>query len=303
MADILIVGSGAMALLFGARLAASNHDVTLLGTWREGIEAVNKYGIRVEDDQGWKSFPARGVTHLSEEPPLKLVLFLVKSWQTERAAKQLASYMDADGIVLTLQNGLGNVEILSDILGNRLAVQGVTTCGATLIGPGIVRPGGEGIISVQAHPKLNPLIECLKLSSFSVQEVKDLAGMVWSKLVINVAINPITALLDVNNGQLLDNHASQEIMSLAAREAGAVANALGVELNYEDPVSAAAAVAAATAGNISSMLQDIRRGSPTEIDALCGAVVRAGRSLNIETPVNEIMMLLIEAREKAERIS
>jgi 2-dehydropantoate 2-reductase len=303
MADILIVGSGAMALLFGARLAASNHDVTLLGTWREGIEAVNRYGIRVEDDQGWKSFPARGVTNLSEAPPFKLALFLVKSWQTERAAKQLSSYMDADGIVLTLQNGLGNVEILSGILGDRLAVQGVTTCGATLIGPGIVRPGGEGIISVQAHPKLYPLIECLKLSGFSVQEVEDLAGMVWSKLIINVAINPITALLDVKNGQLLDNQASKEIMSLAAREAGAVASALGVELNYEDPVSAAEAVAAATAGNISSMLQDIRRGSPTEIDALCGAVVRAGRSLNIETPVNEIMMLLIEAREKAERIS
>jgi len=303
MADILIVGSGAMALLFGARLAASNHNITLFGSWQEGIEAVKKNGILMEDDQGLKRFPARGVTNLSDTDPVKFALFLVKSWQTEGTAKKLASRLDPDGIVLTLQNGMGNVEILSRILGNRHAVQGVTTCGATLIGPGIVRSGGEGIISIQAHSRLDHLIAALKVSGFSVREVEDLAGLVWSKLIINVAINPITALLNVNNGQLLDDHSSKQIMGRAAREAGAVARALGIVLNYEDPVSAAEAVAYATANNISSMLQDIRRGAPTEIDALCGAVVRAGRSVNIETPVNEIMMYLIKARESLGRTS
>jgi len=303
MTDILIVGSGAMALLFGARLAASDHKVTLLGTWREGIQAINQSGIRIAGDLKRDSFPAQGVTDLSKIPPVKLALLLVKSWQTERAAKQLARIMDPEGIVLSLQNGLGNLEILGEILGDRRATQGVTTYGATLIGPGVVRPGGEGIISVQPQPGLDPLIQCLKQSGFSIQEVENLSGLVWSKLIINVAINPLTALLNVKNGQLLDNKYSKDLMSLAAREAGNVASALGIEPGYEDPVSAVEAVAAATAENISSMLQDIRRGAPTEIDAMCGAVVRAGRSVNLNTPVNEIMLLLIQARENIMRIS
>jgi len=303
MTDILIVGSGAMALLFGARLADSDHNVTLLGTWREGIKAINQSGIRIAGDQNRDCFPARGETELSKIPTVKLALCLVKSWQTERAAKQLAQILDPEGIVLSLQNGLGNLEILEEILGDNRAAQGVTTYGATLIGPGFVRPGGEGIISVKTHPKLDPLIQSLKQAGFSIQEVEDLSGLVWSKLIINVAINPLTALLNVTNGQLLDSKYSKDLMSFAAREAGNVARALGIEPGFEDPVPAVDAVAAATADNISSMLQDIRRGAPTEIESLCGAVVQAGRSVNLKTPVNEIMMLLIQARESLMRIS
>jgi 2-dehydropantoate 2-reductase len=302
MADILIVGSGAMALLFGSRLAASSQQVTLLGTWQEGIQAINQSGIQVFGDQQKDGFPARGVTDLSELPPVKLALFLVKSWQTERAAKQLAQILDPDGIVLSLQNGLGNIEILGEILGKGRVAMGVTTYGATLIGPGVVRPGGEGVISIQDHPGLDPLINCLKQSGFSVQVEEDLSGLIWSKLIINVAINPLTALLNVNNGQLLDNKYSKVLMSLAAQEARNVARALEIEPGYEYPVSAVEAVAAATADNISSMLQDIRRGAPTEIDAMCGAVLRAGMSVNLKTPVNEIMLLLIQARESITRI-
>jgi len=291
-----------MALLFGARLADSGHNVTLLGTWQEGIKAINQTGIRIAGDQTRNSFPVRGETDLSKIHPVKLALCLVKSWQTERAAKQLAQILDPEGIVLSLQNGIGNLEILGESLGDNRAAQGVTTCGATLVGPGVVRPGGEGIISVQAHPGLDPLIQSLRQAGFSVQEVEDLSGLIWSKLIINVAINPLTALLNVTNGQLLDSIYSKELMSLAAREAGNVARAQELELGFEDPASAAEAVAAATAENISSMLQDIRRGAPTEIESLCGAVVQAGRSVKLRTPVNEIMMLLIQAKESLMRI-
>lgn len=302
MADILIVGTGAMALFFGARLSASEHEVTLLGTWREGISAVNRSGILIESHRKSVSFPARGIADLTGLPRAGMALVLVKSWQTERAAEQLAQILHPDGIVLTLQNGVGHLEILRDILGTKRVAQGVTTYGATLVGPGIVRPGGEGVISVQSHPSLSPLIQCLKQSGFSVQEVDDLSGLVWRKLIINVAINPLTALLNVKNGQLLMDKPALELMRLLAREAGAVAQALGFEAGFGDPASAAEDVAAATAENVSSMLQDIRRGAPTEIDALCGAVVRAGRSVNIQTPVNETMLLLVQALESSTRM-
>lgn len=290
-----------MALLFGSRLSAANQQVTLLGTWQEGIQAINQSGIQVIGEQQKDGFPARGVTALSEIPPAKLALFLVKSCQTERAAKQLAQVLDPEGIVLSLQNGLGNVEILTGILGEGRVAMGVTTYGATLIGPGVVRPGGEGVISIQNHPGLETLKNILNQAGLSVQVVEDLSGLIWSKLIINVAINPLTALLNVNNGQLLDNKYTKDLMSRVTLEASDVARTLGIDPGFDHPVSAVEAVAAATADNLSSMLQDIRRGAPTEIDAMCGAVLRAGRSVKLKTPVNEMLLLLIQARESLTR--
>ena len=301
MANILIVGSGAMALLFGARLVRAGFDVTLLGTWQEGIQAINQSGIRIDDKQNPLVYPASGKTDLSEIPPVKMALVLVKSWQTERAARQLSQVLHQDGIALSLQNGLGNIEILSQILGNERVAQGVTTYGATLLGPGVVRPGGEGLISVQSLPRLDLIIQYLQHAGFKVQRIADLSSLVWGKVIINVAINPLTALLNVKNGQLLESRSSLEIMQETAEEAANVARALGIQLGFKDPAAEVQRIAFATADNISSMLQDIRRGALTEIDALCGAVVRAGRSVDLRTPVNELLMLLIRAREDINR--
>jgi len=296
MIELLIVGTGAMALLFGSRLAGAGVKVSFLGSWKEGITAIKDNGIRVAGPEGERVYPARVFSDPAEIPQIQMALILVKSWQTERAAVQLAQVLSREGLVLTLQNGLGNLEILSDILGLDRVAQGVTTSGATLLEPGLVRMGGEGLISIQEHPRLPAMLELFQGAGLSVQQLPDLTSLVWGKLVINVAINPLTALLGVRNGLLLESKSARQVMGQAADEAAEVARAMGIELNFSDPLQASEAVAEATADNKSSMLQDINRGAPTEIDVLCGAVTRLGRKYQVETPTNQLLWSLVKAR-------
>jgi 2-dehydropantoate 2-reductase len=296
MNDLLIVGSGAMALLFGARLAAAGENLTFLGTWQDGLEAIKFKGIEVvsEDEEIYQV--SRVVDKPGEITDCRLALVLVKSWQTERAAKQLLEILSPDGLALTLQNGVGNLQILTKHLGPERTAQGVTTYGATLLGPGKVRPAGEGLISLQEHPRLPEMIEILRRSGLAVQQVPDLTSLIWGKLIINVAINPLTALLEIRNGRLLESEATRIMMGKAAREAAEVAKKMGINIEFSDPSQAAEAVAFATSENKSSMYQDIDRGAPTEIDVLCGVVSKEGENHQVPTPVNDLFWSLIKAK-------
>ena len=292
----LIVGTGALACLFAARLAGAGVAVTLLGTWAQGLAALQEHGVRlVGADGSATAFPVRATADPDECAGARAALVLVKSWQTERAARQLSDCLAPEGLALTLQNGLGNRAALVQAVGAQRVALGVTTTGATLLGPGRVRPGGEGAISIGAHPRLSPLAELLRRAGFAVEIVAESETLLWSKLVINAAINPLTALLGIPNGELLARPAARTLMAAVAGEAAAVAAALGHRLTYPDPVVAAEEVARRTASNTSSMLQDIQRGAPTEIDAICGAIVNAGAECGVPTPVNRTLWLLIKA--------
>ena len=285
-----------MAMLMGARFAEAGIRVRFLGSWKAGIDALNQDGIRVVEGGRVDLFPAEATADPKLLQGTRLALVLVKSWQTEKAASLLAQILAKEGIAVTLQNGLGNLEILSAALGLKRTALGVTTYGATCLGPGQVRPGGEGMISIQEHQRLPDMINLLKQGGFKVQQVADLSGLIWDKLIINVAINPLTGLLGVANGALLESQAATQLMGMAALEAAEVARAQGIATQTTDPARAAAQVAAATSKNISSMLQDIRRGAPTEISVLSGEVARQGKSLGVSTPINEILTLLIQGK-------
>jgi 2-dehydropantoate 2-reductase len=293
---ILIVGTGALATLFAARLSAAGHPVTMLGGWENGLRALVKSGARLVDADGLEhAYPVEATSNPADCRGAHYALVLVKSWQTERAATQLADCLAGDGLALTLQNGMGNREFLAGTLGLPRVALGVTTTGATLLGPGLARAGGEGIISLEAHPRLGPLEAALTGADFNVQVVNDADALVWGKLVINAAINPLTALLRVPNGELLHRPAAHLLMRVLAEEAAAVARAQGIRLPFEDAVRAAEDVARKTASNHSSMFQDIRRGAPTEIDAICGAITQTGEKLGVSTPVNRVCWQLTRA--------
>lgn len=293
---ILIVGTGAMACLFAARIAP-HAEVTILGTWQEGLAALQKHGIRlIEADGAEETFSVRATSDPNSCEVHRYALVLVKSWQTERAASQLAVCLAPDGVALTLQNGIGNLEKLIDTLGGERAALGTTTTGATLLGPGYVRVGGVGPTHVANHPRLEWLIHLLREAEFEVEIAEDLESLVWGKLAVNAAINPLTALLEVPNGELLERPHARELMKAAAEETAAVAAARNIQLPYEDPAALVEDVARRTASNRSSMLQDITRGAPTEIDAISGAIFHEGDRLKIPTPVNWTLWHLIRAR-------
>ncbi len=293
--DVVIAGTGAMACLFGARLAP-HADVTLLGTWPEGLAALRAHGVHLREADGSEhQIDVAASDNPAQCAGATMAIVLVKSWQTERAAAQLAQCLDPDGVALTLQNGLGNLEILQHALGAERAALGVTTTGATLIGPGHVRAGGAGPTHVGRHARLEPLVDLLRQAGFVVELADNLQALQWGKLAINAGINPLTAILRVPNGKLNELPYARSLMQAAALEASKVAASLGVRLPNEDVESAVVDVAFRTAKNHSSMLQDILRGAPTEIDAICGAVARHAEAQGISAPVNWTLWHLVRA--------
>jgi len=291
--SILIVGTGALATLFAARFAAAGISVSMLGTWPEGLAALRDKGAQV-DGEG-REFHVHATDNPVECKGMRFALVLVKAWQTKRAAQQLSGCLLKDGLALTLQNGLGNDTMLVHSLDMPRVARGVTTLGADLLAPGLVCLGGEGPVTLETHPRLSPLEEMIHRAGFTVNVVENVQSLIWGKLVVSSAINPLTALLRVKNGELLKRPPVRALMGELARETTLVAKSLGVVLPFTDPEEVVIEVAQRTAENQSSMLQDIRREAPTEIDAINGAVVLLGEEKNIPVPVNRTVWSLVKA--------
>ena len=300
---IAIIGTGALACLFGARLSP-HADVFMLGSWMLGIESINDRGIRVEDAYHIENVSVQAYLRSDTIPKADYILILVKSWQTVEAGSAALEIVGDEGFVITLQNGLGNFEKLSRCLGEDRVVAGVTTQGAELLGPGHVRYAGGGNTYLGRNTykgdHLAKLITVFELASFPIVVTDDLQGLIWGKLAVSSGINAITALLRVRNGEILSNSKSEQLMIAAATETAEVAVAKGINIPY-DVSEQVREVAALTSENRSSMLQDILRGAPTEIDSINCAVAKIGKSLGVPVPVNTILCKLVRASSIGER--
>jgi 2-dehydropantoate 2-reductase len=285
---VLLFGAGAMSCLFGARLAPVA-DVTLIDTWREGIAAIRKSGILLEDSNGTHSVSVRAEYLGTPLEPFDLAFVLVKSWQTGMISKFLPGYLKSGGIVISLQNGLGNVEQLG-----AHAFPGTTAEGASLADPGHVKAGGSGPTHIVAPSWIVDLLKSAGFETYAC-DAQRAGSLLWGKLSVSCGINALTALLRIPNGELLKRPAATALMERAVSECAAVAWAAGIDLPFADPVSYAKEVAERTAANISSMLQDLLRGGPTECDAINGAVVREGLRWGVPAPINEALQQLVLA--------
>ena len=299
--NIVIFGIGAMGTLFGSRLTEVA-NVTLFGNWPEQIEALQREGLTIIQPDGRETHHALRVTNdLNQLPPADIALILVKSHQTTRAAAQAAQVLRPDGVAITLQNGLGNLEKLAETVGQHRAALGITAQGATTLAPGRLRHAGEGpthlALTSGLERQLHLVASLFNEAGLETMLADNASSLVWGKLAINAGINPLTALLEIPNGRLVEEESLRQIMSAATNEVVKVAAAQGIHLPFDDAAHRVAEVSQATAGNRSSMLQDISRAAPTEIDAISGAVVRFGRLLGIPTPVNEFLLGLIKDKE------
>ena len=290
-----------MASYVAARLARPGRiPVTLAGSWRAALAAVSADGVRVDDADGaWSA--AVAAAPLAQAPQAELALVLVKSNQTASVAPAVARIVGRDGVALTLQNGLGNREVLEAVVGGGRVLVGVTMAGVTLLGPGHVRGHVAGtFLGADAAGAAFRVAALMDEAGLKAEVEPDIDRLLWRKLAVNCAINPLSALLGVPNGALLETPKPRAVLEAAAREAGVVAAALGIDLG-QDPVQAAVDVAQLTAANRSSMLQDLARGVATEIEAINGVVVREGDRLGIPTPVNRRLLDDVRAREAAAR--
>ena len=297
---IAIIGAGAMGSLFGGLLSPVA-QVHLVDPWQEHVDAIRRDGLCLVEGGEDKILQLSATSDPAEVSSADLAIIFLKSHQTEWGAQIARRVLRPDGLALTLQNGLGNRDVLARVLGSSHAWQGVTAHGATLLGPGRVRHAGLGPTHLETRPDIAARAEqvaaLFQQAGIETHLSPDLDSLIWGKLVINVGINALTAILRVPNGVLGQTKPARVLMDQAVEEAMQVVRAKGIQLPYDDPFKKVHDVCAATAGNRSSMLQDALRGSRTEIDVINGAIVREAARLGLQAPVNQVLAGLVRAIE------
>jgi 2-dehydropantoate 2-reductase len=292
---LTIIGAGAMGSLLGYFLSQVS-DVWLLDPWHEHVTQINSHGLRYEWGEHHDLRRINATTDPADIGTSEIALVLVKASMTEWAA-EMADNLGCS-LTVTLQNGVGNREVLADTLGDDRVGQAVTALGANLAGPGQVRHAGMGNTIFGSSPNralAEQLMYCFNQAGLPAEVSDDLDALVWGKLIVNVGINALTALLRVPNATLAEVPAATALVAQVVAEAVAVAAARGITLPYADPLAHVLSVARTTATNRSSMLQDVQRGVPTEISTINGAIVREGQRLGIATPVNTLIMQLVQS--------
>jgi 2-dehydropantoate 2-reductase len=297
----LVVGPGAMGCLFAARLKKAGYDVTLLDYIKERAEHINTQGIMVQGVTGEYHVNVPTVAGGIPTPP-DFVLICVKSYKTREASQAIKPWLHPESVVATLQNGLGNLEILAELFGKQRVFGGVTSEGATLLGPGKIRHAGQGETFLgPREPKNGPtekIVYAFNQAGFKAEPVDNVENLIWGKLIINVGINALTAITRLKNGRLPELSGTRLIMEEAVKEAVDVAEAKDIQLPYPDPLGRVIDVCRGTSGNIASMLQDVLKERQTEVDFINGAIVREGKIAGIHTPVNFTLTSLVQTLQQ-----
>ncbi len=305
---IAVIGPGAMGCLLAALLSKGGHEVWLVDRRPERARVLDRRGVLVSEagDEG-RDTRLRVPVHATADPgrvgEVELVIVAVKSRDTAEAGSAAGRMAGLKTSILTLQNGLGNLETLQDALGGDRVLAGVTSQGATSIGPGEVIHAGSGPTVVgeasgEASARARTIAEIFSAAGIPTEVTDDIESARWGKLVVNAGLNAVAALARVPNGALVTSENLQSAMREAVQEAVRVAEAKGITLPEEDMAAWSKEICRRTDKNINSMLQDLLRGRPTEIDAINGAVVREGRALGVPTPVNQLLAWLVRGIEE-----
>jgi 2-dehydropantoate 2-reductase len=299
---IAIVGPGAVGSLLAALLTRSKQEVHLIDRNLDRARKVNEEGIKVEGVHGEFTAKVNSTVEPQELGACDLIVISVKSYHTEEAIKGVKDLIGEATQVLTLQNGVGNIQILNDAVGEDKVIGGTTSLGATVLDHGHIKYAGKGetIIGKASGKVLAPLREvanALNKAGLDTKVSRDINAVIWSKLIINVGINALGVATRLHNGRLLEYTGTRDIMRAAVQEAVKVAKRKKIKLVYDDPIQKVEGVAKATAANVCSMLQDVLKKRRTEIDFINGAIVRQAKSLNIPTPVNEVLTNLVKTIE------
>jgi len=300
---IAIVGPGAMGSLFAAHLS-KKEDVVLIDKNEQRVKFINQNGIKLEGVSGNWQAKVKATADPDEAKEAELIIICVKAYDTKDAVKTIKNIIKEDTSVLTLQNGVGNIEIISEIVGSEKVLGGVTNQGATLLGDGHIRHAGKGEtvigrIDGKIPVQLRDIREAFNKAGLETRISRDIKGLLWSKLIINVGINALTAITRLKNGKLIEFEGTRQILRAAVSEAVKIAKRKRIKLIYDDPLAKVEAVCEATSGNISSMLQDVLRKKKTEIDFINNAIVREGESLGLPVTINSALVDLVQTIESS----
>ncbi len=302
---MVIVGAGAVGCYFGAMLARAGVPVTLIGR-RPHVEAIRRDGLFLERDDFRQFVRVGAEVEANAVGDGTIVLLSVKTIDTESAAVAIAPHLRKGTILVSFQNGVDNVERIQRVTGLR-ATPAAVYVAATMIGPGRVKHGGRGDIVIGVPPfgpdepqNLERVARLFESAQLSCRISNNIAGELWTKLVMNCAYNAISAVTQSRYLAIKENPLTRNVIEQCIGEVVAVARAAGVSLpDLEQLTAAALKLGEAMANATSSTAQDLSRGRPTEIDSLNGYVASRGKELGIPTPVNSTLHALVKLLEQS----
>jgi 2-dehydropantoate 2-reductase len=290
-----VMGAGAVGCYYGGMLARAGNPVTLIAR-REHVQAVQAAGLRLQTQAFDARVALQAGTEASAVRGAQLVLFCVKSADTESAGAAMAPHLEPDAIVLSLQNGVDNAQRLEAVL-QRPVVPAVVYVATEMAGPGHVRHHGRGELVIGSTPASAALVALFGAADVPVQVSDHVAGALWAKLIVNCACNAVSAISQLPYGRMVQGTGVPELMRDVVQECLAVAHALGVAVPG-DMVDAVERIVQTMPGQSSSTAQDLARGKRTEIDHLNGYVVRQGAACGVATPVNRALHALVKLLEE-----
>ncbi len=302
----VVVGPGALGTLFSCMISRglkAEETLHLLDHDRERAAYLDSGGITYEYEGSRQLFRINVTDDLQKINDADVILLCVKSHDLQNCLARLQPCFSEKMLVLFLQNGIGHLEYLNRVF-PATGLLGSTTEGANMAGKGHVHHAGRGETKIGmigqdlSSPRLSALMDALRRAEMNVEVVPNVMRCVWDKLLINVGINCLTVIHDCPNGDLVKDPGKVEVLARAVREAQAVAHAMGYDVS-EDPVERCMEVCRKTAANISSMLQDIRRQRPTEVEAINGMIIRYGSQNGIATETNRYLVEKVREIEKA----
>jgi 2-dehydropantoate 2-reductase len=292
---IAVMGAGAVGCYYGAMLGRAGHEVTLVAR-PALVEAVSARGLFLETKAFQEHIGVGASADASGVRDAQLILFSVKSMDTESAGAAMAPHLERGAAILCLQNGVDNAERLAAALG-REVIGAAVYVASEIAGPGHVRHHGRGELVIGASEASSEIARAFQAAGVPVQVSDNIAGVLWAKLIVNCAYNALSALAQLPYGRLVRGEGIPRVMRDVVDECLAVAKAAGVRVP-DDMHETTARIAQTMAGQYSSTAQDLSKGKPTEIDHLNGLVVRKGEAFGIPTPVNRILHALVKLREK-----
>jgi len=292
--NILVFGAGAIGSLFGG-LLSKNNNVAFVGR-RDHVNAINEEGLKIE---GLTSINAKvsaveNIRDISFIPDI--IIISVKSYDTEKAAKNIKKIVSKNTVVISLQNGLGNIEKIQRHVDKEQIVSCITTHGSIFLKPGCIKHTGIGntiIGSVKNNNYVKIISNLLNNSGIKTKISEDIFRDIWVKAIINSSINPLTSIFTCKNGYLLENPILENLVDKICEESTNVANTYGFILSKENMIKETKNVIKNTSENHSSMLQSLKAGKKTEINEINYNIIKVAVKHNIKTPLNLILLKLV----------
>jgi len=297
-----VLGAGAMGSFFGGLLAENGLDVVLIDVWQEHVDKINKKGLRIVGVGGDRQVRVRASGTPDKEEAVDIVFVQCKAAHTKEAILGAKNMFGKDTVFISFQNGLGNEELVADLMGKKSVLGGLTAQGANIEGPGHIRAHTNlttwiGEMDGEDSPRVKQLCELFSGHGLPCEASKEIKKQIWCKLLYNLAVSPMSTLTDLSLREVFETPGSRVVANLLVKEGLAVAKAEGVEIPGDEADHILEKVIASRQENKTSMCVDVLKKRQSEVDFINGRVVALAQKHGIDTPVNKAMVFFVKALE------